>query len=249
MSIASNGLDMLKRTEEKRGGRARPQAAMAVRRVTTASAIHEHLLGEILALQLPPGTALQEKLIAEQFGVSRTPVREAIIRLAEAELVDIFPQSGTFVSRVPVNAIPEDVMIRKALEGAAVEEAAEIAGENEVRRLDVIIARQRALASLGDTGAFHEADEAFHEIIADISGHPGIWKLLKQAKVQIDRARRLTLPVLGRMDWVIGEHAIIRDAIAARDPAAARAAMMIHLSAVIPDIGLLVEQYPDYFAS
>jgi DNA-binding GntR family transcriptional regulator len=51
------------------------------------------------------------------------------------------------------------------------------------------------------------------------------------------------------MDWVIGEHITIRDAIAARDPAAAKAAMMIHLSAVIPDIDLLVEQYPDYFAS
>jgi DNA-binding GntR family transcriptional regulator len=51
------------------------------------------------------------------------------------------------------------------------------------------------------------------------------------------------------MDWVIGEHTIIRNSIAAHDPAAARAAMMVHLSAVIPDIGLLVEQYPDYFAS
>jgi DNA-binding GntR family transcriptional regulator len=240
---------MLKRIEQKRGGRARSQAAKPVRRVTTASAIHEHLLGDILALRLSPGTALQEKMIAEEFGVSRTPVREAIIRLAEAGLVDIFPQSGTFVSRVPVNAIPEAVMIRKALEGATVEAAAEVADGNSVASLDAIIARQRALAGIGDTSAFHEADEAFHEAIADISGHPGVWKLLKQVKVQIDRARRLTLPVLGRMDWVIGEHVIIRDGIAAHDPAAARAAMMTHLSAVIPDIGLLVEQYPDYFAS
>jgi DNA-binding GntR family transcriptional regulator len=249
MSIISNEPDMLKQIEERRGGRTRSQAVKAVRRVTTASAIHEHLLDEILSLQLPPGTALQEKLIAEEFGVSRTPVREAIIRLAEAGLVDIFPQSGTFVSRVPVNAIPEAVMIRKALEGATVETAAEAAGAAGVTRLDAIIARQRTLAGAGDTGAFHEADEAFHEAIADVSGHPGVWKLLKQVKVQIDRARRLTLPVLGRMDLVIAEHVIIRDAIAARDPAAARAAMMIHLSAVIPDIGLLVEQYPDYFAS
>ena len=249
MSIASNGLDMLKQIEEKRAARARPQALKMVRRVTTASAIHEHLLGEILSLELSPGTALQEKLIAEEFGVSRTPVREAIIRLAEAGLVDIFPQSGTFVSRVPVNAIPEAVMIRKALEGATVEAAAETADGKAIARLDAIIARQRALAELGDTGAFHEADEAFHENVADIGGHPGVWRLLKQVKVQIDRARRLTLPVLGRMDRVIGEHVIIRDAIAAHRPVDARAAMMIHLGAVIPDIGLLVEQYPDYFAS
>lgn len=240
---------MLDEIEERRGGRARLPAGEPVRRVTTASAIHERLLSDILSLQLRPGTSLQEKVIAERFGVSRTPVREAIIRLAEAGLVDIFPQSGTFVSRVPVNAIPEAVMIRKALEGATVEAAAEAAGDPGVARLDGIIARQRALSGIGDTSAFHEADEAFHEAIADIGGHPGVWKLLKQVKVQIDRARRLTVPVLGRMDTVIAEHAIIRDAIAARDGFAAREAMMVHLSAVILDIGLLQEQYPDYFAS
>lgn len=234
---------------ERRGTRLKLPAPLPVRRVTTAAAIHEHLFAAILSLQLPPGTPLQEKLLAEQFGVSRTPVREAIIRLAEAGLVDIFPQSGTFVSRVPVRAIPEAVLIRKALEGVTVEAAAEAGGAAEILRLDAVIARQRSVASLGDANAFHEADEAFHETVADISGHPGVWKLLKQVKVQIDRARRLTLPVLGRMDKVIGEHIIIRDAIAARDPVAARAAMMIHLSAVIPDIGLLLEQYPDYFAS
>lgn len=222
--------------------------ARPIRRVTTATAIYEHLHGAILSLELSPGTPLQEKVIAEQFSVSRTPVREAIIRLAEAGLVDIFPQSGTFVSRVPVSAIPEAVLIRKALEGATVEAASEIADKGAIERLDAIIARQRLVAGLGDTSAFHEADEAFHETIADISGHPGVWKLLKQAKVQIDRARRLTLPVLGRMDRVISEHAIIRDAIARHDRRAAKEAMMIHLNAVIPDVDLLRSQYPDYFA-
>lgn len=238
---------MLDEIGDRRGGRTRQPAARAVRRITTASAVHEHLLGEILSLHLSPGTPLQEKLLAERFGVSRTPVREAIIRLADAGLVDIFPQSGTFVSRIPVNAIPEAVMIRKALEGATVEAAAETGGAEGVARLDAIIARQRALAGLGDTDAFHEADEAFHEAIADVGGHPGVWKLLKQVKTQIDRARRLTLPALGRMDRVIAEHVIIRDAVSAGDPAAARAAMVVHLSAVIPDIKLLLEQYPDYF--
>lgn len=233
---------------ERRQPRVR-RGAVPMRRTTTAAAIHERLFDSILSLELSPGTPLQEKVIAEQFGVSRTPVREAIIRLAEAGLVDIFPQSGTFVSRVPVNAIPEAVMIRKALEGATVEAAAESADAEGLARLDATIARQRMFADHGDAGSFHGADEAFHEAIAEISGHPGVWKLLKQVKVQIDRARRLTLPALGRMERVIGEHRIIRDAIATGDPAAAREAMTIHLSAVIPDIDLLLSQYPDYFAS
>jgi DNA-binding GntR family transcriptional regulator len=195
---------------------------------------------------MPPGMPLQEKRIAEDFGVSRTPVREALLRLSEGGLVDIYPQSGTVVSRVPVSAIPEAVVVRKALEGTTVERA-EIASASDLARLDAIITRQRALAILGDTSGFHEEDEAFHEAIAQIAGYPGIWAILKSVKVQIDRARRLTLPVLGRMENVVREHAVIRDAIAAHDVQAARDAMTHHLSAVIPDVAELRTRYPDYF--
>jgi DNA-binding GntR family transcriptional regulator len=216
-------------------------------RVTTAMSIFDQLHTAIVALDLVPGTALQEKLIAEQFGVSRTPVREALIRLAEAGLVDIFPQSGTFVSRIPLSAIPEAVIVRQALECVTVEMAAAVAEARDIAQLDAVIARQGAFAALGDTGAFHETDEAFHEAIAVIARHPGIWRVVRQAKVQIDRARRLTLPAPGRMNHVIAEHRTVRDAIARHDAAAARAAMQQHLNAVIVDIGELVGSRPDYF--
>lgn len=218
-----------------------------IRRVTTSTAIFERLHAAILSLEMKPGTALQEKRISEEFGVSRTPVREALLRLAEAGLVEIFPQSGTFVSRIPVSAIPEAVVIRKSLEGTTVERAASVASAENVGRLDAIIARQRVHASLDETSLFHEQDEAFHEAISTIAGYPGIWALLKTVKLQIDRARQLSLPALGRMDSVIEEHVTIRNAIAAHDEADARAAMMHHLSAVIPDIDELCLLHPGYF--
>ncbi|PDV85506.1 GntR family transcriptional regulator [Rhizobium sp. H4] len=218
-----------------------------LRRVTTASVIYERLYADIVSLRMPPGLFLQEKRIAEDFGVSRTPVREALLRLSEGGLVDIFPQSGTVVSRVPVSAIPEAVIVRKALEGTTAEMAAQTATVADVARLDAIIARQRAHAAVGNASSFHEEDEAFHEAIAQISGYPGIWGILKTVKVQIDRARRLALPALGRMGNVVSEHMIIRDALAARDAAAARSAMIHHLSAVIPDVDELRSRYPDYF--
>ena len=218
-----------------------------LRRVTTAGAIYERLHANIVSLHMPPGMSLQEKRIAEDFGVSRTPVREALLRLSESGLVDIYPQSGTVVSRVPVSAIPEAVVVRKALEGTTVEAAALTATAADIARLDAILARQRSHAATGNASGFHEEDEAFHEAIAQISGYPGIWVILKTVKVQIDRARRLTLPVLGRMDNVVHEHIIIRDALAAHDAAAARDAMIHHLSAVIPDVDELRSRYPDYF--
>ena len=85
---------------------------LPIRRVTAATAIYNRLYDDIVALRLAPGTALQEKRIAEEFGVSRTPVREALLKLSEGGLVDIFPQSATVVSRVPVAAIPEAVVVR-----------------------------------------------------------------------------------------------------------------------------------------
>ena len=86
-----------------------------LRRVTAAGAIYERLHADIVSLRMPPGMLLQEKRIAEEFGVSRTPVREALLRLSEGGLVDIFPQSGTVVSRVPVSVIPDGVVVRTAL--------------------------------------------------------------------------------------------------------------------------------------
>lgn len=223
---------------------ARPLRA---RRITSATQVFDMLRTEIIALRLPPGTPLQDKTLIERFQVSRTPVREALIRLAELGLVDVFPQSGTFVSRVPVSAIPEAVLIRKALESLTVEKAAQAAAPRRMAMIDLAIGRQKAAALVNDTDAFHEADEAFHAAVADLAGHPGIWTLLTQVKVQVDRARRLTLPMLGRMDQVLAEHATIRDAIAAGNVEAAKRAMEAHVSAVIPDVDALKGRFPNYF--
>jgi DNA-binding GntR family transcriptional regulator len=216
-------------------------------RISAAMTIYRALHADLVSMTLAPGTALTEKALTERFNVSRTPVREALIRLGEDGLVDILPQSGTFVSRIPVGQIPEAVIIRKALEGATVARAAATASRYDIAHLDQIIVVQRQLAAIDDATAFLAADESFHEAIAVISGHPGIWDYLKPAKAQIDRARRLTMLALHRMNQAIEEHQIIRDAIANHDPAAAVAAMDHHLGAVIPDIAQLRDQYPDCF--
>lgn len=232
------------RAEAARQARARPAG---IARTTAATAIYRELHSAIVSMQLKPGTALNEKVLAERFGVSRTPIREALIRLVEDGLVNIYPQSGTFVAPIPTSLIPEAVVIRQALEGATVEKASRIATPGDMKKLDDILARQRFLADREDLGAFHEADEAFHEAIAEVAGYPGIWNYLKPVKVQIDRARRLTLPALGRMEHVIAEHVIIRDAIEAHEVAAACEAMKVHLGAVIPDVEELRDTYPDCF--
>ena len=97
-----------------------------VKRTTTVAAyIYEVLRGRIVALALPPGTVLQEKEFAEEFGVSRTPAREALLRLAEEQLVDIYPQSSTLVAPIRVSFVKDAMVIRDALERYSAHAAAE----------------------------------------------------------------------------------------------------------------------------
>lgn len=219
----------------------------AVTRVTTAVQIYREIQRQIVTMELLPGAALNEKNFIEQFGVSRTPVREALIRLADDRLVEVFPQSGTFVARIRLDMIPDAILIRQALECVTVERAAKNVTTEGITRLDELVDLQEFYASKCRSGPFQEADDAFHEQIALIGGCPGVWEHLKTVKMQIDRARRMTMPILRRLDQVLDEHRAIRTAIAAGDPAAAQIAMRKHLSAVLPDIGAIQKRYPEFF--
>ena len=222
-------------------------AAVSVGRATAASVVQDELRREILDMVLRPGEALSEKELTARFGMSRTPVREALIRLKEEGLVEIFPQAGTFVARIPIGAIPEAVFIRQALECATVEVLARTASTEDIARLDATIAGLHEAHEANDQERFHLADEEFHEVLADIAGYPGVWKLAQAAKSQIDRCRRMTLPVPGRMAMVIREHLAIVDEIRRHDAFAAVVAMRQHLGTLLPDLVHLKASYPDYF--
>jgi GntR family transcriptional regulator, rspAB operon transcriptional repressor len=224
-----------------------PRHAAPPRGGTAAHLIYREVRDEIVSLRRKPGEPIVERQIALKRGVSRTPVREALLRLADEALVDIFPQSGTFVARIPVSALPEAILMRTALEQTTARLAAERTDAGDVARLNGLIDRQRRLAARGERDRFHAADEAFHAAIAAVAGHPGIWRFIEQVKIQVDRYRRLTLPVPGRMSQVVDEHAAIVAAIEAHDPDDAAAAMAAHLEALRASIGDVRDLNPDYF--
>ena len=214
---------------------------------TAAELIYRALRDDIVAMRVTPGEPINEKAVALRHGVSRTPVREALLRLAGEHLIEIFPQSGTFVTRIPIAALPEAILVRKALEELTAREAAQNATADQLAALQRSIDRQQLLARNGDRNGFHEADDAFHAAIADAAGHPGIWRLILQVKLQLDRYRRLTLPVPGRMNRVVDEHAAVVAAIAAHDPSAAGAAMAAHLDGLSASIRDVRDLNPKYF--
>ncbi|WGF88028.1 GntR family transcriptional regulator [Marinivivus vitaminiproducens] len=215
--------------------------------LSAALRIYKALREDILALRRTPGEPIVERTLQQAFGVSRTPVREAILRLADEGLIDIRPQAGTSVSRIPLASLPESILIRKALEQATARYAAERATEGAITRLRASIREQAGAEAAGDQAGFHAADEAFHAAIADAGRCPGFWTVVQQVKVQVDRYRLLTLPMPGRMAIVTGQHADIVDAIATHDPDAAAAAMGHHMDYLLDYIVSARATNPRYF--
>jgi DNA-binding GntR family transcriptional regulator len=219
----------------------------ASRGASAAALIYADLRAGLISLKRLPGEPLSESEVAFAHGVSRTPVREAILRLAGEGLVEIFPQSGTFVSRIPLAALPEAIIIRKSLEETTSRLAAERATPSQILALRTLLEHQAEASAAGDQDAFHRADEAFHGALADAAGYPGIWALILKVKIHVDRYRRLTLPQLGRMMRARAEHVAIAEAVAAHDPARAAAAMAAHLDGLLSDIPDISRLNPDYF--
>jgi len=218
------------------------------RRAESASTVVYRLLRqEIMSLTRKPGEPIVEKDIAVAQGVSRTPVREALLRLTSEGLVDTIAKSGTFVARIPVTALPEAIVVRKALEQVTVRAAAERARRSDIALLRVTLEQQREAEAAGNRLAFHQADEAFHAAVATVAGYPGIWTLIQSVKTQIDRYRLLTLPQPGRMARVIKEHAAVVAAIERHDADRAAAAIDLHLDALRISMDDIRRLNPDFF--
>ncbi|QQA42708.1 GntR family transcriptional regulator [Pelagovum pacificum] len=222
-------------TEDGRTHRRPPRNRSVERPTPTWRHIYNQLRERIVTLDLQPGETLNEKEIAEEYGVSRTPVREATLRLADEGLIEVFPQSGTFIARIPYDELPEAMVIREALETKSVQLATDAATRSDIMVLRTIVERQREADLAQDQAAFHAADESFHAEIARIAGHEGLWKLVLSVKLQVDRYRRTTLFQPNRMKKVIEDHEAIIEGMTSGDPSQAVEALIRHLNNVLPD--------------
>lgn len=211
-----------------------------------APQVFERLREMILALELSPGAVLARADLAAQFGVSQTPVRDALIRLSEEGLVDIFPQHATVVSRIDTAQALQAHFLRRSLE---VEIAGTLAQEPSpllVAQLRAQADLQAALAAGEDYGAFIEADREFHRLMYVAAGVPDLYDLQRRRSGHVDRLRRLHLPTLGKARAVVRDHRRIVDAIEAGDPELARQRVREHLSGTLGQIEQIRQAHPDF---
>jgi DNA-binding GntR family transcriptional regulator len=211
-----------------------------------APQVLERLREAILALELVPGTVLARQALAEQFGVSQTPVREALLRLAEEGLVDVFPQHATLVSRIDLRAARQAHFLRRSIELELVRELAVRRPEGLVEALSRQIALQQALAEAQQYGEFVAADRQFHQLLYAAADMAALVELVGRVSGHVDRLRRLHLPTAGKTASILRDHRAIVEAIAAGDAAAAQEALRAHLSGTLSAIEEIREQFPDY---
>lgn len=201
----------------------------------------------IITNRLPPGRALPETELAARLGVSRQPVREALIRLAEGGLVRTLPQRGTLVSRISLARVAAGRFVRDAVERATIRRAAEAAPPGTEAILHRLINAQEAALARHDHPAFLALDDELHGAFATAAGHGPAWALLADVKLQMDRVRYLSIPEATPGALLIEQHRHIAEAIARRAPDAAEAAMRGHLEQVLSALPRLTALFPDHF--
>jgi GntR family transcriptional regulator, rspAB operon transcriptional repressor len=183
----------------------------------------------ILTGTIKPGDAIDEKSIAMQLNISRTPVREAVKKLSDEHLVDVVAQSGTRAARVDAREIEQAYLIRRALEMESAAQAAPHMNDAHAESLnDILSLHERAIEQHKFVKAI-ALDDTFHRQIAQIAELPRLWHMIEISKAHLDRCRHMLLPRAGEAAATLEQHRAIIRALNTKKSDVARDAMRHHL--------------------
>jgi len=180
--------------------------------------IYKIIKSQILEGNLEPGTKLVGEKLAEQMGVSRTPIREAIKWLAVEGFVKNIPGHGAFVNGVSIKDLKEVLQVRGVLEGLAAKLAIEVIKDEQIKELEKIIKEMDYNAKEKNLSAFSACSQKLQELIIDISGNSQLKKIRKIICDQTHRYRIRSLSSPKRLEHSFKEHKDIFEAIKNRDP-------------------------------
>jgi DNA-binding GntR family transcriptional regulator len=203
------------------------------------------LRARIICNDLEPGSRISESEIAAEYAVSRQPVREAFIKLAEEGLLEVRPQRGTYVRKIATSAVMDARFVREAIEADIVKHLAESPDKGLEKELRLQLREQRKVAGR-DPNSFIELDERFHRLLAEAAGKSYAWSVVESVKSQMDRVRHLSVQRFP-MEKLVKQHTAIVDAIADGDVSAAEAALRRHLREILNDLPEIARSRPEFF--
>lgn len=232
---------------ERTLGSARRAQVDGLRRASTRTHVYNVIRQAIVSLELAPGAGLSEVGLATRYAVSRTPVREALIRLADEGLVEVVPQLGTFVSRISVRDVMQVQFIRETLERASLAHAVARIGRDDGRRLHRILEEQQDAEHSADLARWFVTDQELHRALIEIGGHPKVWPVVASAKAHLDRVRMLIRPEPDRLRVLHAQHHEIVEHVINKRESQADWLLRDHLHLVVDMLDDFRARRPDYF--
>jgi len=200
----------------------------------------------IISLDLEPGSSLNDMEISVQLGISRTPVREAIMELSKNKIIEIYPQRGSRIALIDLDLVNEARFLRLVLERAIVEQACEMATAKDIMHLEENLRVQEFYASKGITLELLRLDDLFHEMLFRICKKELIYSITNGLSIHADRVRHMALYAVKDLK-VVSDHRRLIEAIAARDKELAVSILVEHLTRYIGEEKEVREVYPHYF--
>lgn len=208
------------------------------------------LYGAIMSLEMEPGMQLVDADLSAALKISRTPIREAIVSLTEAKLVEVRPQRSSCVSRIDLDAVEEGMFLRIHTERGIIREAAEKADRSDFAALNANLQHQKECLAANDADGFMDADNEFHHLMYLAADKPWTWTAVTRIVTHQDRVRRLqarTEP--GTLQKSYDEHGILFKALMTRNPDEAEKILVGHITSnyrsSLPE---LLRRFPDYFS-
>lgn len=199
----------------------------------------------IIDLGLTPGSQISEKDISLQMGMSRTPVREALIELSRVKIVKVLPQKKSTVALVDYALVEEACFMRNVLECAVVELDCELVTPEGLQRLEDNVKLQRFYFENHNFQMVMELDDRFHAILFSIARKTQIYEMTRNMLVHFDRVRRMALDSIKDLK-IVEDHGQILEAVRGRDAERAKQLMQTHLSRYKYDAKEIFKEYPEY---
>lgn len=200
----------------------------------------------IVSLDLAPGSQISENELAAEMGLSRTPVREALIELSKVKIIEIQPQKKSTVALINYDLVDEARFMRNLMECAVVELDCEMAMPQDIDRLRENIRLQNFYLESFYPDSLMTLDNEFHAILFDIAQKTQIYTLMQGISIHFDRVRSMALTSVKNVK-IVEDHANIVAAIENKDAALARSLMETHLNRYKVDAAAVREKYPQYF--
>ena len=214
---------------------------------TVTSRIYAQLRDQIMYMQLVPGTSMSEQEMAQLFGVSRTPVREAFIRLSREKMVVVSPQRRTVIPKINIDRANQERFLRESLEYAVLEQLIPIQTPEIIRQLRHQIHIQEQSIKKGDYAAFLQHDDEYHDIYYTATNNFLCSQVLRRNVFDYQRLRYLSLNSEENISTAnMEEHKKMVDLIVSSDLKAVQSLLRKHLRRIFDEIQTLKKVYPDY---